>query len=341
MDHEIDFSELEAEIVAIGKRSRERFREIALDGVHNEALAQSVEHVLSYWHDNIRPALLQYSYEAVCSEPLDIDPVALFFSISGAGIGVHDDVIDRTSKKHNRDTVPGLFGASTAITTGDLLIVKGLTGIRDILEKVDHERVFRVLEEYDRFFTEMCNGEIMEIRARKNLDTSLEDYHKMLWMLGVDTEACCKIGAILGGGTDEQVHQLARYGRKLGYLNRLHDEIADMFSTNDAVRRRLQNEAIPLLVLFCVHDSEYNRKRVTEILNKEIIEDADIDELQVMCLFFNSIDYLFEYAVTAEHEAQTSLDQLENRTTASKLSAIVSKLYDDIEKRREGFTTLC
>lgn len=330
---------IEADIQEILERSRTRFNEIIYQGIKNQTLLEAVDHVQSYWLDGIRPALIQYSYEAVCSEPIDLDPVFHFFSISGAGIGVHDDIIDKTSRKHNRDTVPGLLGADTAITTGDLLIVKGLTGIRDFLNTVDSDKVSRVLEEYERFFTEMCNGEIMEIQARKNLEMSLEDYHRMLWMLGVDTEACCKIGAIIGGGSEEQIKQLALYGRNLGYLNRLLDETADLFDSLETLHRRLTKESIPLMVLYSVKESEYNHRKVSAILGKDEISNNELTDLIVTCIFYNSIDYILEYALTAEDTALKSVEQLQNKKVVEKLSTITSNLYREMEKKCERFTT--
>ncbi|MBT7617118.1 MAG: hypothetical protein HN590_07540 [Calditrichaeota bacterium] len=334
----MEYSELEAEIIRIGERSRSTFLEIAYQGVENSQLKAGIDHVLSYWQDGIRPALIQFSYDAVCSKPLDIDPVALFFSISGAGIGVHDDIIDETAEKHHRHTVPGLFGRDAAITVGDLLIVKGLTSIREILKDVDSEIVYLVLEEYERFFTEMCVGEMMEIRARRRLDLSLEDYHEMLWKLGVDTEACCVMGAILGGGTDNEVQCLASYGRTLGYLNRLHDEVSDMFGSNEDFRRRIQKESIPLLLLYSAQTSDFNYQRISEIITKSELKQEDLNALLVISVVFDSLDYLIGLAANAKDEAINSINSIQPMSKR-KLELIVLNLFNEIEKKCSRFTT--
>jgi geranylgeranyl pyrophosphate synthase len=327
-----EFKELDKEIASIGERSRAKFREIVLKDVDNLELKESIEHVLSYWNDDIRPALIQFSYDAVGGNSDIVEDIGLFFSISGSGIGIHDDIVDKTTEKHGRKTVPGLFGRDYAITVGDLLIVKGLCWIRETLSKVDHNTASRILEEYDRFFIEMCVGEAMEIKARKNLDMSLEVHNEMLWKLGVDTEACCKIGVILGGGNEQDITLLGNYGRSLGYLNRLYDELKDTVNFEGNLLHRFYNESIPLPILYSTKVNETSYSRIYNLFENIDFLNIDQKEIFLMCHFDGSFNYLHTLANNISKKTYIDLGLLEESPIVDKLALLIWKINDNIKK---------
>jgi geranylgeranyl pyrophosphate synthase len=328
-----EFSKLEQEIFEIGERTRNRFKEIALRNVDHPEMISSLENLCNYWKDNIRPALIQYSCEAVGGKPDIVDSVALFFSIAGSGVGIHDDIIDRTIKKRDRVTIPGVYGQDFALTIGDLLIVKGLTTISEALkENHSKETIVQVLEAFESFFTEMCVGEAMEIRARKNLDMTLDDYHTMLWKLGVDTEACTRIGAILGEGTKTEIESLALFGRLFGYLNRLDDEIRDVLSLENDVRFRIYNESIPLLLLYAAKQSRNSYLTIKRIIEKADITPEEKGVLLYHYIHHNGFDYIQNVSKEIKNDALSTINELDDSDAKKKLIILINKLDENIKK---------
>jgi geranylgeranyl diphosphate synthase type I len=324
------YEALTKEIMEIGERSRERHREIFLRNVDHPEVQEALENVLSYWRYNLRAALMQFSYEAVGGSGHSTDLLAEFFSIAGAGVGIHDDIIDRTYRKRGRITVPGTFGPDFALTIGDMLIVKGLMSISDVLREMEKEKVIRILEAYESFFTEMCIGEVMEIRARKSLEMSLDEYDDMMWKLGVDSEFCMRAGAIIGGGTDEEIEFLSEFGRTFGYLCRLHDEIDDMVNLEAKLGYRIQFEAIPLPILYAAKKSEENNKIISEILS-ESLSFEHLAQLFGVCLNCGSFEYIKKLS---EQNMKKSLDLLNGIQGGSdKLELICWNLNQEIQKK--------
>ncbi len=324
--------QLEKEILEIGEKSRKSYRNICFHDVDHSEVKSALEDVLQYWKDNIRPALIYFSYEAVGGKGHSLDNVASLFSISGAGIGIHDDVIDQTTEKHGRNTIHGSLGGDKAITMGDLLMVKGLCWIREVFREFDADLVYRVLEEYESFFTEMCVGEIMEINCRRNLDVGLEDYNAMLWKLGVDTEACCKIGSILGGGSEQEINMLGDYGRHLGYLNRLHDELRDTVNWEGNLLSRLSFESVPLPVLYSVKNNASSYKRVKEMMEKINLSAVSPRDIFVMCHFDKAFSYVQDLAEITAKQGLEIIDELSNSVVKEKLTLLLLKLSYDIKK---------
>ena len=67
----------------------------------------ALEDVKKYWRDLNRPTLTSFSCEAVGGDSEAAENAALMFTLASSGFGVHDDIIDRSSKKHLRRTILG------------------------------------------------------------------------------------------------------------------------------------------------------------------------------------------------------------------------------------------
>ncbi len=170
----------------------------------------------------------------------------------------------------------------------------------------------------------------MEIRARKNLDLSLNEYHEMLWKLGVDLEVCMKIGAILGKGTDEEIELLTLYGRNLGYLCRLYDEIDDVININK-LPSRIEFESIPLLILYASKRSNENYETIKRILDNKVGL-SELAKLIVICSNSGAFNYLKEIAYEHTIESINSLKALKKNSSLNKLEIIFRSITNDIKK---------
>ncbi|HCW08098.1 MAG TPA: hypothetical protein DGG95_12120, partial [Cytophagales bacterium] len=228
-------------------RILERFQRTSISGVNHPKLLSILADVNAYWKDILRPSLASFSSEAVGGKSNAADEACLMITLMGAGLGIHDDIIDRSLSKHSRMTILGLHGVDNALLIGELFIVKSLTIIREMIKKnYNTETIEKIIEEFERFFLEVWEGEFMETLCRRNLETDLDEYLKVLWMSTADTEVCTRFGAILGGGSKSEVEALAEVGRRLGYMYRLADDIKDTLNLEGTLHFRLANESIPL-----------------------------------------------------------------------------------------------
>ena len=103
----LKYDELTAVINERGQKILERFGQVAVSGVNNPELLSILEEVKGYWRDVSRPALTSFSCEAVGGQPEMADDAGLMFTLASAGIGIHDDIIDKSPNKHFRMTITG------------------------------------------------------------------------------------------------------------------------------------------------------------------------------------------------------------------------------------------
>ncbi len=194
---------------------------------------------------------------------------------------------------------------------GELLIVKALSVSGEIIEsKCPPEKLSDIVKAFEGFFIDVWEGEYMEILCRKNLDTELEDYHTVLWKSTADTEACTRLGAIMGNGSLGQIETLAEFGRRLGYMYRLRDDLKDSMNVELNLPCRLENESVPLPVLYAAKTEEKARRKVERVLRKERITPQDAKEISRLCLKSGALSYVTKLAKQNAMEALSKLRSL-------------------------------
>lgn len=79
----------------------------------------------------------------------------------------------------------------------------------------------------------MSEGEMMEIRLGKARNITEDDYIKVLeYKTAALFEASAKIGAVIGGGNEEEVKAMMSFGNLLGIAYQIHDDLIDWNNEN-------------------------------------------------------------------------------------------------------------
>ena len=93
-----------------------------------------------------------------------------------------------------------------------------------------HERNFRILDVLIELTQQMVEGELLQmeklgkpISLQEHLDLI---YRKTACLFSV----CMRVGAILGGATDEEEKRLGQYGRQLGLAFQIVDELFTLWT---------------------------------------------------------------------------------------------------------------
>lgn len=307
MEDSHTFEKLKAELKKRSRKTLKRFGKVSVSGINHKKLLMMLAEVEAYWEDYLRPALTSLSCEAVGGYPEATEDVSLMITLMGAGLGIHDDIIDKSLNKHFRSTILGLHGMDNALLVGELLVVKALTQVRKIVNKCDPKKIEHIIDVYESFFLEVWEGEFKETLCRRKLDTKLEDYEEILWMSTADTAACTKLGGILGGGTKVEIKILTDFGRRLGFIFRLADEVKDSLNREGNLPSRLENESVPLPILYAAKASEEISLKIKSVLEKSTISSADANMLLNFCFDTNAFNYMTNMA---EKNAKKAMHEL-------------------------------
>ena len=178
----------------------------------------------------IRPLILMLSAEAVGVPSTKTDLASVAVELLHTESIIHDDIIDEQIKRRDRDSFHKRYGNNTSILTADFVF-----GI--ILEIASRYNDPRVAKELSLAAIKMCEGEQREL----NMNARKVPWVEYLTVISEKTAALfqtsSKLGAIIGGGNEEEIDGLAGFGVNLGIAYQIHDDILDWESD-----RKFSNE---------------------------------------------------------------------------------------------------
>jgi len=227
-----------------------------------------------YWQDLARPTLLSIACEAVGGDPDMTTPIAVPMILISGAVDIHDDIIDESEIKESRPTVLGKFGKDIALLVGDALLFRGLTLLHEAVEKgVPAERLSVIVGILKSMFFELGDAEALELRFRGRVDVTPEEYLHVVKKKAADVESYTCISAVIGGGSKKEIDALSKYGRILGMMAILRDDLSDMLDLQE-MSNRIKRECLPLPLLFALQNLEVKSK-IETILQKEKLVKKD------------------------------------------------------------------
>ena len=168
----------------------------------------------------IRPLILMLSAEAVGVPSTKTDLASVAVELLHTESIIHDDIIDEQIKRRDRDSFHKRYGNNTSILSADFVF-----GI--ILEIASRYNDPRVAKELSLAAIKMCEGEQREL----NMNARKVPWVEYLTVSSEKTAALfqtsSKLGAIIGGGNEEEIDGLAGFGVNLGIAYQIHDDILD------------------------------------------------------------------------------------------------------------------
>ncbi|MEJ2244160.1 MAG: polyprenyl synthetase family protein [Candidatus Bathyarchaeota archaeon] len=261
-----------------------------------------------YWHDVTRPALLSIVCEAVGGDPNITFPVSIPMSLISGAIDIHDDIIDQSTSKWSRPTVYGKFGKNVALLVGDALLFKGFTLLHEAINnEIPADKILAISKIIKTTFFELGDAEALELQFRGRSNISSENYTRVVKMKAADVEAHMRIASILGNGTKKEIEALSAYGRLLGMLIILNDDLTDMLCF-DEFQNRVMNDHLPLQVFYALEKSK-DKSEIESILGKTIKTKSDVEKI---INFTNNAEGPIFVAEMMKRFADKSISHLEN-----------------------------
>jgi octaprenyl-diphosphate synthase len=181
-----------------------------------------VRHVSRFRGKMLRPSLLLLWGKA-CGELTDAHvTVATVVEMVHMSTLVHDDVLDEAELRRKGATINHLRGNEAAVLLGDYLISHSY----HLCSSLDSQFASRLI---GRTTNEVCEGELLQIDNRNNLDLDEETYLSIISRKTASlTAACCLLGAKLAGADERTVRHADRFGRALGIAFQIQDDILDI-----------------------------------------------------------------------------------------------------------------
>ena len=169
----------------------------------------------------IRPIITLLAAESVGQIDENVYAGACAIELLHTESVIHDDIIDNETQRRHKDPFHIKYGYNTSVLTGDFVL--GL--ILNISSRLDKARVTKDLATAAMLMSE---GEVLEGKLEESEDVTFEDYIKVMdYKTATAFEMAAKLGAVIGGGSEEEISGLAEYGKNIGIAYQIKDDLMD------------------------------------------------------------------------------------------------------------------
>lgn len=262
-----------------GSKALEKARKLVLSETFDFKIIHDALHyfITEYWYDYTTPTLIFLGCEAFEGDPTCLEDLASALILINGAIDIHDDIIDLSTQKDGRRTVYGKFGKEVALLISDALFVKGFVKLAESCQGFDIEVAKKVFDTLKKGFFELGEAEVSELKLRRRFDVDPEEYLKVMYKKAADIEALMRVGAILANANSNEIEILGKYGRIVGLLSIIRDDIIDMTMWEE-LRHRIRYECLPIPLLYALDDPKTKTKLI-KLLKKKGKRKGDLEEI--------------------------------------------------------------
>jgi geranylgeranyl diphosphate synthase type I len=240
---------------------------------------------------------------------------------------IHDDIMDKDDMRRGEPSVHVLYGEPMAILAGDTLFAKAFEIVLETrIDGVSYERVVNALKTVVDSCINICEGQASDMTFEGNFEVSEAEYMNMIYKkTGALISAATRSGAIIGGGSPEQVETLTEYGKLIGLAFQIQDDYLDVVSDEENLGKPVGSDIIEgKMTLMVVHSlsnaSPEDKKELVSILNAET--ETDVDRAIEIFEKYGSINYTRDIALENVSRAKKLLETLDESDATASLAMI-------------------
>ncbi|MFQ5837348.1 MAG: polyprenyl synthetase family protein [Thermoplasmata archaeon] len=271
-----------------------------------QLLTEIASYVIRSGGKRIRPAVTLLSFYAVGGTDVqDAVKIAAALELIHNATLIHDDINDGGTTRRGKPAAYKKYGIQNALVTGDFLFTKAFA----IGGRFDSE----IVDITAQACVQLAEGEIRQKIHSRDLSMSEEDYigiirRKTAWPIS----AGARIGAILGGGSVEQILALGQYGTNLGIAFQIVDDILDVVGNEEVLGKPTGTDVregnITLLTLNALQDGRKgDREELAGIIKKRRKTEAEVRRALDIVVISGAVEVARQKATEFGKRAKESL----------------------------------
>ncbi|MCI6208704.1 MAG: polyprenyl synthetase family protein [Prevotella sp.] len=138
---------------------------------------------------------------------------------------VHDDVVDESRERRGQASVNATYDNKVAVLVGDYILSTALLHVAH----TGSQQIVAYLAELGRT---LSNGEILQLTNIGRKDISEDVYYDVIKQKTAALfEACCAMGALSAGASDDAIVKAKKFGQNLGVIFQIRDDIFDYYDS--------------------------------------------------------------------------------------------------------------
>lgn len=182
----------------------------------------------------LRPILCMQAAEVVGGSLEDVMPVACALEMIHTYSLIHDDLpaMDNDDFRRGVPTNHKVYGEAIAILAGDALLTEAFGFVAGMATDrcIPAEKILQAISILTRAsgYRGMIGGQVIDLES-ENRDVDLATVEYMhVHKTGAILAACLELGALLGGGADQDIASLIKYGQHFGLAFQITDDLLDV-----------------------------------------------------------------------------------------------------------------
>jgi geranylgeranyl diphosphate synthase type II len=199
-------------------------------------LYEPIDYALAAGGKRLRPVLTVMICDFYGNNANDALNPAIAIEIFHNFTLVHDDIMDDAPIRRGRPSVYSKYGVNTAILSGDTMFAKAY----EFVTYTREDKLSAVLKVFTKTAMEVCEGQQLDMNFEAMPRVTMSEYIEMILLkTAVLMGASLKIGAILGGASNQECDAIYRFGENVGMVFQLQDDLLDTFGHEATFGKRI------------------------------------------------------------------------------------------------------
>ena len=314
---------LDADMTAVNVLIRDR-----MASEHAPRIPEVTAHLVEAGGKRLRP-LLTLAAARLCGYEGDhhIRLAATVEFIHTATL-LHDDVVDESARRRGRPTANLLWDNKSSVLVGDYLFARSF----QLMVETGSLRVLDILSDASATIAE---GEVLQLTAARDLDTTEETYLRVVrGKTAALFAAAAEVGGVIAGATEDQIAGLRGYGDALGISFQMVDDYLDYGGAGDGIGKNLGDDfregkvTLPVIRALAAGDAD-ERAFWTRCIARNRQEPEDLARAMALVRKHGALEATRDEALAWAAQARAALAPLPDHP----LRAILSDLADYVVAR--------
>ena len=206
------------------------------DSLHAERIGRIGDHIFGSGGKRIRPVLALAAAKLLGYSGDDHVLLAAAVEFIHTATLLHDDVVDESSQRRGRPTANLLWDNKSSVLVGDYFFARSF----QLMVKTGSQAALTVLADASATIAE---AEVMQLAAERDIRVGEEHYLKIInGKTAALFMAAARSGALVAGGSRDEVEALGAYGASLGIAFQIADDFLDYSGSAESLGKNVGDD---------------------------------------------------------------------------------------------------
>ena len=218
----------------------------------SKGLYDPINYLLNLGGKRLRPILVLMSADAFGKKHKKAIHAALAVEIFHNFTLMHDDIMDEAPLRRGKLTVHKKWNLNSGILSGDAMLIQ----VYQILQNYDKDVLKKLLKILNKTALQVCEGQQFDLDFEYQDNVTQNQYIEMIRLKTAVLLGCSlKMGAIIGGASEDNGKIIYDYGVLLGLAFQIQDDYLDVFGDANSFGKQIGGDIVENKKTILFHQS--------------------------------------------------------------------------------------